>query len=203
MARRVKCTSQQCATLPLLLVWSHTHRRDCWPWSSSRLLGHASFNNVRRCGSCWCGAAPSHFTRWGVLVTTPRWPKPSWPPPPQPREKQCECHRSSVDEAALHGSYANWQPFTFHSGLDTGARTDVACDTSHAKDVPKLFGRSSRDRRVLGRWAVAPHCLASAWPPHNVNTATDRRTTRRHACHSRCRPQARLRRLAACSQKTH
>ena len=28
-ARRVNCTSQQCATLPLLLVWSHTHRRDC------------------------------------------------------------------------------------------------------------------------------------------------------------------------------
>ena len=28
-ARRVKCTSQQCGTLPLLLVWSHTHRRDC------------------------------------------------------------------------------------------------------------------------------------------------------------------------------
>ena len=56
----------------------------------------------------------------------------------------------------------------FHGGSDTGATTDVACDTSHANHVPKLFGRSSRDRRVLGRWAAAPHCLASASTKHHT-----------------------------------
>ena len=54
----------------------------------------------------------------------------------------------------------NRLPFTVVP--DTGATTDVAW--SHAKEVPKLFGRSSRDRRVLGRWAVGTslpgHCLA-------------------------------------------
>ena len=73
-ARRVKCTSQQCATLPLLLVWTHTNRRGLL---TLILVAFASTCSLQQCTTMslllmWRCALTLGPLRCTYSLTTPR-----------------------------------------------------------------------------------------------------------------------------------